>query len=363
MAEVERHETVVVGGGQAGLAVGYHLAKRDLPFVILDAEHEIGDAWRNRWDSLRLFTPAHLNGLPGMPFPGPKHEYPTKDEMADYLQAYARRFDLAVRTATRVERLGKADDRFTLISGDQRFEADNVVVAISSFQIPSVPPFSDKLDPAIVQLHSKQYRNPDQLQHGRVLVVGAGNSGAEIGLEVARSHPTWLSGPSTGSLPFAFDGLFDRFVLTPILLPLVGNWLLTSSTPIGRRARPNLLTRGAPLVRVKPRDLAEVGVERVARTIGVRDEAPVLKDGRVLEVENVIWCTGFRPDFSWIDLPIFDEAPHPIEPKHVRGVVPEVPGLYFVGLWFQHSISSGVIQGVGRDAEYVVEHLAARVGS
>ncbi len=358
MAGSERTETIVVGGGQAGLAIGYHLRMRDLPFVIFDGQPRIGDAWRKRWDSLRLFTPARLNGLPGMRFPAPGARFPTKDEMADYLEAYASRFELPVRTDTRVDRLWREADRFKLASGERRFEADNVVVAMGSFQVPKIPSFADQLDPSIRQMHSKQYRNPGQLQDGEVLVVGAGNSGAEIGLEIARSHSTWLSGRSTGSLPFRVESPFARYVVAAVL-PLVGNWLLTVDTPIGRRVRPNFLTRGGPLVRVKPDDLARAGVRRVPRVSGVRDGQPVLEDDRSLAVENVIWCTGFRPSFSWIDLPIFGGEQDPIEPNHNRGVVLDVPGLYFVGLWFQHSLSSGVIQGVGRDAEYVAKRLAA----
>src|SRR5688572_7753195 len=190
----ERFEVVVVGGGQAGLAVGYHLARRGLRFVILDANARIGDSWRKRWDSLRLFTPARYDGLPGLPFPAPAHAFPTKDDMADYLESYAARFDLPVRTGVRVDQLARQEDRFILSAGGRRFEADNVVVAMATHQVPWVPPFASALDPGVVQLHSGAYRNPAQLRDGRVLVVGTGNSGAEIALEVAARHPTWLSG-------------------------------------------------------------------------------------------------------------------------------------------------------------------------
>ncbi len=355
----ERFETVIIGGGQAGLSVGYHLAKRDRPFVILDANERVGDAWRKRWDSLRLFTPARYSGLPGMPFPAPPRAFPTKDEVADYLEAYATRFDLPVRTGTRVDRLSRNGDGFAVAAGDLRFEAENVVVAMATDQLPWVPPFAPELDPRVVQLHSRDYRNPAQLQEGDVLVVGAGNSGAEIALDVASGHRTWLSGRDTGHVPFRIDTVAARF-LVPLVVGFLFHYVLTVNTPIGRKVRPKLLSRGKSLVRVKPEDIAAAGVERVPKVVGVREGLPVLEDGRVLEVNNVIWCTGFRPDFSWIDLPVFGEEEKPKEPIHRRGIVATEPGLYFVGLFFLYAGSSALLRGVGRDAEYIAKHMASR---
>jgi putative flavoprotein involved in K+ transport len=354
--EPERIQTIVVGGGQAGLAAGYHLARRGLPFVILDAHERIGDAWRTRWDSLRLFTPARYDGLPGLPFPGPDDTFPTKDEMANYLEAYAARFELPVRTGVKVDCLTKQDGRFVLKAGDRRFEAENVVVAMANWQRPRIPSFAQALDPSIVQLHSIDYRNPSQLQDGGVLIVGAGNSGAEIALDVARSHPTWMSGRDTGHLPFRVDGIVSRILLRP-LFRFVFHRLLTVNTPLGRRLRPKLLSHGMPLIRVKPADLAAAGVGRVPRVVDIWDGRPVLAGDRVLDVANVIWCTGFHPGFSWIDLPIFTAEG---EPAHRRGVVAGEPGLYFVGLAFLYAASSAMIHGVGRDAEHIVEAIAAR---
>ena len=208
--------TVVIGGSQAGLAVGYHLKQRDLPFVILDENDRIGDAWRKRWDSLRLFTPGRYDGLPGMPFPGSPWSYPTKDETADYLEAYAREFELPVRTGVKVDRLSKVGDRFEVTCGEHTLFAENVVVATGAFNNPRVPPFARELDESIVQLHSKEYRNPSQIQEGGVLVVGAGNSGAEIAIELAPHHQTWLSGPDTGQEPTRAGSLPDHLV-TPIM--------------------------------------------------------------------------------------------------------------------------------------------------
>jgi putative flavoprotein involved in K+ transport len=354
---VEHVQTVVVGGGQAGLAVGYSLARRGLPFVILDAHERIGDAWRNRWDSLRLFSAARYDGLPGMPFPGQADSFPTKDEMADYLEAYAARFELPVRTRVRVHRLQRLGDRFELSAGAMRFEADNVVVAMGSHQVPWVPPFAGGLDPGIVQLHAAAYRNTSQLRDGSVLVVGVGNSGGEIALEVAPGHPTTMSGKEVGHVPFRIESAVARRVVLPLLFRFIAHRVLTVDTPIGRMMRPKLL-HGQPLVRVKPRDLAAAGVQRVSRVVDVGGGLPLLEDGRTLEVANVIWCTGYRPAFSWIDLPVFDEARN--EPMHYRGIVSAVPGLYFVGLSFLYAMSSGFLPGVARDAEHVVEAISAR---
>jgi putative flavoprotein involved in K+ transport len=354
--EPERIQTIVIGGGQAGLSVGYHLARRGLPFVILDANERIGDSWRKRWDSLRLFTPARFDGLAGMPFPASPNAFPTKDEMADYLAAYAARFDLPVRSGVKVDGLSRRGERFVVTAGDLRFEADQVVVAMSNWQEPRVPPFAGELDPGIVQLHSSAYRSPSQLRDGGVLVVGAGNSGAEIAAEVARSHPTWLSGRDTGHLPFRIDGRLARLLIRP-LFRVVFHRVLTVDTPIGRKQRPKLLAHGMPLIRVKPEDLTAAGIERVPRTVGVREGLPLLEDGRALEVANVVWSTGFRSGFGWIDLPVLGEY----EPLHERGVVASAPGLYFVGLAFLCAASSSMIHGVGRDAGRIAGAIAARV--
>ncbi len=352
--------TVVVGGGQAGLSAGYFLAQRGLPFVILDAGQRIGDSWRKRWDSLRLFTPARYDGLAGMSFPAPPDAFPTKDEMAAYLERYAAHFKLPVRTGVRVDRVSRQGDRFLVAAGDLWFEAENVVVAMASYQQPRLPAFAGELAPGIVQLHSSEYRSPAQLREGGVLVVGAGNSGAEIALEAARRHPTWMSGRDVGHVPFRVDGAAARLFLTRLALRFLFHRVLTVDTPLGRKLRPKVLHHGGPLIRVKPQDLAAVGVQRVPRTAGVRDGLPVLEDGRTLDVANVIWCTGFHPGFTWIDLPIFDDDG---EPRHQRGVVTGEPGLYFVGLHFLYAFSSTMIHGIERDAAHVVDALASRTAA
>jgi putative flavoprotein involved in K+ transport len=354
----ERYDVIVIGGGQAGLSVGYHLARAGVRFTILDANARVGDSWRKRWDSLRLFSHAKFDGLDGMPFPAPRNSFPTKDQMADYLEAYARRFGLPVRTGVRVERLYKCGGRFVARSGALEIEADQVVVAMADYQVPKVPAFAHELSHDIVQMTSTQYRNPAQLKPGGVLLVGAGNTGADIAMETARSgHPTWLAGPDVGAVPFRPEGIFATHVLMPVLFRAIFHRLLTLATPIGRRLRAKG-HRATPLIRVKPRDLAAAGVRRVPRVVGVRDGRPVLEDGWALDVANVIWSAGFHRGFDWIDLPVFggDGAP-----AHERGLVEREPGLYFVGLTFLYAMSSSMIQGVGRDAARIVEAVTARI--
>jgi len=347
-ASEHRFDTVVIGGGQAGLAVGYYIRKQGRAFAILDAGDRVGDAWRRRWDSLRLFTPAAYDGLPGTPFPAPRGYYPTKDEMADYLEAYAGRFSLPVRLGRRVRSLSRCDGGYLLLAGEERYVAENVVVATGPYHTPRLPGFARHLDSSIFQVHSSAYRNLEQLPEGEALVVGAGNSGAEISVELAAARRIYLSGRDTGSAPAGllrsrlFWWLIDR---------------ITADTRLGRRGKEFDRKRGTPLIGLKSEDIARAGVERVPRVEGVVGGKPELADGRVLEVDSVVWATGYRPDFGWIELPIFDEDGYPI---HHRGAVKEAPGLYFVGLPFQHTYASAVVGEVGKDARYVAEHLASQ---
>jgi len=268
----EYFETVIIGGGQAGLSIGYHLKKQGCPFVILDADERIGDAWRKRWDSLRLFTPARYDGLAGLRFPAPAVSFPTKDEMADYLESYAAQFDLPVRTGVKVDGLSREEDRYLVTSGDRRFAARHVIVATGANQVPKIPALTEELQSGIVQLHSSQYRRPSQLQEGAVLVVGAGNSGAEIAFEVSRTHPTYLSGKPSGQIPVRHGPAAARFFFP--MVRFVGHHVLTLRTPIGRKVRPRFISHGAPLIRVKVKDLAAAGVKQVPRTVGVGGRPP-----------------------------------------------------------------------------------------
>jgi putative flavoprotein involved in K+ transport len=347
-------DTVVIGGGQAGLAIGYHLMRQGRDFVILDAHERVGDAWRLRWDSLRLFTPAKYDGLPGMPFPGDRLGFPSKDELADYLESYATRFRLPVRTGLRVDGLRREDGRFVVSVGDRRWTAERAIVTTGAFHEPRVPDFGRALAASVVQLHSAEYRNPGQLQPGPVLVVGLGNSGAEIARELSRTHATSVSGTPSGELPLRHGRAAARFVFP--VVRFAGLHVLSLGSPIGRRLLPKLATGAAPLIRTRRKELAAAGVASVGRVTGVRDGLPVVADGRVLAVTNVIWCTGFRSDFGWMNVPAFDEAGRV---RQWRGVVESVPGLYVLGLDSMYSINSDSLLGIVRDAAYLARRIAA----
>jgi putative flavoprotein involved in K+ transport len=351
---IEQVETVVVGGGQAGLAVGFYLAQLGRSFLILDANERTGDSWRKRWDSLRLFTPAYLNSLPGVAFPGPRSRCPTKDEMADYLETYAARFDLPIRRSMRVDSVAKLNNNFLISGGDHRFEAHNVVLATGGYQAPYVPEFAAQLDPGIVQFHSSEYQRSSQLVAGDVLVVGAANSGAEIALEASATHRTWLSGRHPGSEPTRPGSMADRVFTPPFWFFL--SRVASVTNPFGRRIRSQMIEFTAPLGRVKPKDLDAAGVVRLCRTSAIRDGQPVMEDGTTVDVANVVWCTGYRSAFDWVLLDVLDQEGQPV---HHRGVTAE-PGLYFIGLFFLTSLASSLVGGVGRDAEYIARHIAAR---
>ncbi|HEV8480742.1 MAG TPA: NAD(P)-binding domain-containing protein [Candidatus Eisenbacteria bacterium] len=354
----EPFEVIVIGGGQAGLSVGYHLARLGIPFVIFDERPRIGDAWRERWDSLRLFTPARFDGLDGMPFPAPPFSFPTKNEMADYLEAYAKRFGLPVRTGTRVERLTRVNDRYQVTAGDRTYEAPHVIVAMATYQQPRVPDFASSLDPTIVQLHSADYRKPSQLPPGGALVVGAGNSGVEVAMDLVRDgRRVWVSGRDVGEIPFKISDPVAVRTLAPLVFRFVFHRVLTMDTPMGRRARPSFITRGTPLIRTRQSDLRAAGVMRVPRTARVVDGKPALDDGTVLDVAGVVWCTGFHLGPKWLEVPVFGSDG---EPRQTRGVVPGEPGFYFVGPHYLYSVSSTMIHGVGRDAKFVAEAIASR---
>ena len=352
-ARVERFETVVIGGGQAGLAVGQQLANRDADFIILSDEARVGDNWRRRWDSLRLFTPARYSGLPGMPFPAEPAHLADKDAMADYLERYAERFDLSLRMNTRVSAVSfdGALYRLRIDGGASLIEANNVIVATGAFQQPHIPTFASSLAAGIHQVHSRDYKNPFDLPGGSVLVVGAGNSGAQIALEVARFRKVWLAGRNTGHMPRRILGR-DVFDWTwPVMQRA------TTATRLGRYLRANIAQSGDALIGIPERALVREGIPRVGRVEAVRGGFPVCGD-TVIEPAVVIWCTGYRPDYRWIALPIFDDRGFP---THQRGVVDAAPGLFFVGLRFQHRINSSLIGGVGADAAYIAEQAARRM--
>lgn len=356
----ERVDTVVIGAGQAGLSAGYHLARRGMKFVILDADARIGDHWREHWDSLRLYSPAGWDGLPGMKFPAARFHYPSGREMGDYLEAYAARFDLPVISGTRADSVRPAegtDGGYVVTAGDRHFEAAQVIVATGAFNNPRVPEFAQQLDPAIRQMHSSEYRNPSQFQEGPVLVVGVSHSGADIAYEAARTHRTLLAGHGHGQLPFKVIDTRRARIVWPIMVAVAGH-ILTMRTPIGRKMAPFVKLGGGPLLRVRNGDLAQAGVERyAARVTDVRDGKPVLDDGKALEVANIVWCTGFRQDYRWVEVSRFvDEDGWP---QGVRGAS-TAPGLYFLGVPFTFGFTSMLVAGAGRDAGYVVDRIAER---
>ena len=357
---IEDVQTIVVGGGQAGLATSYHLKRLRLDHVILDENERVGAAWRNRWKSLRLFTPGRYDGLPGMPYPGPSESYPDKDEIADYLETYAARFELPVKKGAKVSRISTAGDRYLVATENSLFRAENVVVATGAFHHPRTPAFAESLDPNIVQIHSSDYRDPSQVAAGPVLVVGSGQSGAEIALDMAREHEVWLSGIDRGEEPGRPGSITDRLV-TPIMV-FAATKVINVANPIGRKVRDHFLypPRGIPRAGGTRKRVLDAGIKWVGRTAGARDGRPELEDGRVLDVATVIWCTGFVPDYRWIELPIFDSYGFPV---HARGVVETHPGLYFMGLLFQRTLSSALLMGMGKDAEYVATHIRDRQGA
>src|SRR4051794_7301044 len=345
-------ETIIIGGGQAGLVTAYHLQRRGRKCLVLEADDRIGDVWRRRFDSLRLFTPAKYDALPGLRLAVPGSAFPTGNEMADYLEEYAAVHDLPVLTGARVDELSQDGELYVLRTGSSTYTAEAVVVASGTWQEPILPEFAGALDPSIRQLHSSAYRNPGQLQPGPVLVVGASHSGADIALELAATRETHLVGRVHGELPFDIEGRPARMLFPAIWF--VWNHILTMRNPLGRKVRHHILTAGAPLLRVKRKDLAAADVRLdEQRVVGVEDGRPALADGTVLDVANVVWCTGFGKDTSWVDLPIGEGD----WPDHSRGVSPELPGLYFVGLPFLQGFYSMLVGGVTRDGEYVAKHI------
>jgi putative flavoprotein involved in K+ transport len=356
--------TVIIGAGQAGLATARALLQRGEDCVILDRNEHIGDGWRQQYDSLRLYTPAKYSGLPGLPFPGQPWAYPGRDEVASYLQTYAAHFALPVRLGVWVVRLSRlapqegGDGGFVVTTDSGTYRCRNVVVATGTFgRAPHVPAQAARLDPTILQMHSSEYRRPEQLRDGPVLVVGASHSGCDIALELALTHPVTLVGREHGQIPVRWDSKAIRLVL-PVLV-FAWRHVLTRRTPIGRRMMTEVRHHGGPMLRVKRADLAARGVVRnQSRFEGVANGLPLLGDGSVVEATNVVWATGFDQRFDWIDLPVLGEDGWP---REYRGVVDEEPGLFFCGLAFQFGFSSMVLPGVGRDADHVAEQISRRM--
>ncbi len=349
MNTITKHlKTVIIGGGQAGLATGYFLKKMNSQFIILDENNRTGDSWRKRWDSLQLFTPSQHDSLPGMQFPGPKGSFPGKDQVADYLEGYAMKFSLPVQTGMKVNHLYSRNNHFEIETSAEKLLADNVVIATGTNPFPKIPAVSSEISPDIFQIHSSDYINPGSVPEGDVLVVGAATSGIEIALELSKTHKTYISGKPTFHIPDPVlkyaGGLYWWFASN----------ILTVRTPPGRKAKKSIIGGGAPLIRVSSTDLDIAGIERLPRLTGTRNGLPTFQDNRVVKVSSIIWATGYKPDFSWIDINITDDTGWP---KTNRGIVSAQKGLYFIGMPFLYGLTSGLIGGAGRDAAYISKHM------
>jgi putative flavoprotein involved in K+ transport len=342
-----RRDAVVVGGGQAGLAIGYFLRRHGVDFTILEAEAEPAAAWRARWDSLKLFTPARYSSLPGLPFPGEPDSYPTRDDVVAYLTEYARRFELPVEFGRRVRSVRRTDGSYLVELDDRTYEADQVVAATGPFQVPFVPSIAERLDPEVVQLHSTEYRRPQDLPGGPALVVGGGNTGFQIAEELSASREVHLSiGSRQTPLPQRILGR-DLFWY----LQTAGLIRKTTASRIGRR-----LEGRDTLIGSRPRTLRRRhGVRLHGRAVDAAGRTVSFGDGATLDAGTVIWATGFRVDHSWIQAPVFDASGRVV---HRRGVT-ESPGLYFLGLSWLHTRGSALIGWVKDDAEYLARQIAA----
>lgn len=343
-------KSIVIGAGQAGLVMGHRLRAANESVLLLEADHRVGDTWRQRYDSLRLFSTPRYASLPGWRIP--TRTFPTRDEMADYLQEYAERFDLPVHTDTRVLAVIPDENGFRVRTNRGELSAERVVVAAGTHRRPRLPALSAELAPSIRQLHSLEYRNPNQFAPGGVLVVGAANSGTDIALDAAAAgHDTWIAGRHPGQIPIDIDTRRGAAIVPVIMFAF--RHVLTLRTPMGRRAHEQALHHGVNLVRNKLADLDAAGITQIGRIETVHDGRPATADGLVPDIETVIWCTGSDPDHSFLPESAFAADGRPV---HARGVSP-ISGLYFLGLEFQYALASGQIQGLDRDARYLVKQM------
>ncbi len=340
-------EVLVIGGGQAGLAMGYHLTQRGLSFQIVDAGAEIGETWRSRWDSLLLFTSGRYDNLPGLPFPAAPDTYPGKDDVASYLQAYAAKFELPVRPNTKVTSLTRSGGGYVAKAGGEALEARQVVVATGPFQVPFIPPIADGLDPGVHQVHSARYRHPQTIPPGKVLVVGAANSGCQIAQELAATHRVELSaGQRLPAIPQRPLGRDIWTWASTLRLDKV-----TTDSRLGRR-----LAGRDQVIGPGPRRLARRhGIRSRPRAARAAGRTVTFADGSAADFDAVVWATGFAADHSWIDIPDMTDEQGRI--LHRRGVTPS-PGLYMLGLTWQHTRGSALLGWVGADAAFLAGQIA-----
>lgn len=335
---------IVVGGAQAGLAMAYYLKKQEKDFLVVDKESKIGTSWLNRWDSLTLFTPSEFNKLPGMDFPAPKGHYPSKTEVASYFKQYVDKFDIPVRLNTFIEKISRHNGHFVLTTSHAELKAKNVVIATGPFHIPYTPPFSKKISKDIFQIHSNYYKNPAQLQDGETMVVGAGDSGFQILDEVSQeaTRRIYFSGTTDVKvLPQEILGktLWWWFTKTGFLSFSRDTWL---GKKISRSRQPVIGTNVKKILRRK-------NVEAVGKTKNAEDKLVITEKKKIHGLKNIIWATGYRPNFSWIEgLELTDNG----YPDHYRGVS-NIEGLYFMGLPWLHTRGSATLGGIKKDAEYL----------
>lgn len=340
-----KYDAVIIGGGQAGLAMGYYLKERNVSFLIVDASSEIGETWKKRYDSLRLFTPDYLSSLPGLRLEA--NSYPTKDEIANYLKLYAKTFTLPVQLNTKVTKLFLNNDVFMVETSKGSIQADNVIVATGPFQVPNIPRFSKNLSEEVLQLHSSEYKNPDQIRKGSVLVVGGGNSGSQIAVELVENHKVYLSiGHKMRFLPqeVGHKSIFWY-------LDRLGVYKARHDSPLGKI----LKNKPDPIFGFELKKLIKEGtITLVPRAHSSKNNTILFQDNSQIKIDNIIWATGYKPDYGWIKFSeVIDSKGSPI---HNRGIT-SIKGLYFLGLPWQHNRSSALIQGVGDDARHISSHL------
>lgn len=345
------YDVIIIGSGQAGLSMGYYLKKTALSFVIIDQNTRIGDTWRNRYDSLTLFTPPLYSSLPGLRLKKERNCMPTKDDIADYLENYAKTFSLPVQLGIHVKNVSKIDDFFSLETNKGVVEARTLVVATGPFHTPRIPSFSKKLSKDIVQLHSSSYKNPSQLKDGNVLVVGAGNSGAQIAVELANTHKTYLS--TSGKLRFLPLFIMNKNIFW--WFDKIGILKATRDSFIGRK----LQLYGDPIFGTQLKTKMKAGLVHLRECTKTASENEVIfADASPLKVDNIIWATGFRPNYDWLNLPnLVDKQGNII---HKRGITQQ-KGVFFLGLPWQYRRGSSLLEGVGKDAYYLYQHILTHI--